>query len=99
MARSDITNKILIWISDSLLALWSLNKGRCHADISTVTLEDILYESDVRRLQILGIWLPRELNEFANYLSHLPFLMGLEERLKRTTAFDLRSRLEKRAGT
>jgi hypothetical protein len=76
LARSSITNKVLVWISDSLSAVWSLNKGRCHADISMVTLEDILYECDERRLQILGIWVLRELNEFADYLSHLSSSMG-----------------------
>jgi hypothetical protein len=75
LSKSEINNKVLIWVSDSLSAVWSLNKGRCHADISMVTLEDILCECDEKRLQILGIWVPRELNEFADYLSHLSHSM------------------------
>ena len=71
LARSNITNKVLIWISDSLSAVWSVNKGRCYADISMATLECILQVCDDKHLQILAVWIPRESNELADYLSHL----------------------------
>jgi hypothetical protein len=64
-------NKVLIWVSDSLSAVWSINKGRCYADVSMITLEGILQVCDDRHLQILALWTLRESNELADYLSHL----------------------------
>ena len=75
LEREDIMNRVLIWVSDSLSAVWSVNKGRCHADISMIALEDILEICDERHLQILAVWTPRESNELADYLSHLSHRM------------------------
>jgi hypothetical protein len=69
--REGVGNKVLIWVSDSLSAVWSVNKGRCYADVSMAALEDILQVCDDRHLQILAVWTPRERNELADYLSHL----------------------------
>ena len=66
-----MSDKVLVWISDSLSAVWSSNKGRCSADVSMITLEGILQVCDDRHLQILAVWTPRESNELADYLSHL----------------------------
>jgi hypothetical protein len=71
LVREEVENRVLVWVSDSLSAVWSVNKGRCHADVSMETLEEILEACDRRHLQLLAIWVPREHNEMADYLSHL----------------------------
>ena len=75
LEREGIKDRVLIWVSDSLSAVWSVNKGRCHADISMVALEEIFNICDERHLQILAVWTPRERNELADYLSHLSHRM------------------------
>lgn len=76
LLRELLKNSVLVWISDSLAAVWSVNKGRCHADVSMSTLEEILYICDEQRIQILAVWVPREENELADYLSHLSHSMS-----------------------
>ena len=69
--NTEIRSVMLIWVSDCLAAVWSLNKGRCFDGVGMVTLSSILLLCDEKRLQLLPLWIPRELNEFADYLSHL----------------------------
>jgi hypothetical protein len=71
LEKEGIAGRVLIWVLDSLSDVWSVNKGRCHADISMVALEEIFNICDERHLQILAVWTPRESNELADYLSHL----------------------------
>jgi hypothetical protein len=69
--QTSISRVMLVWISDSLSAVWSVNKGRCKEECGLITLRIILEECDNKRLQIIAIWVPRELNLIADYLSHL----------------------------
>ena len=62
---------VLVWVTDSESAMWSVNKGRCHETAGLEVLSDILERCDELRLQIVAVWVPRELNELADYLSHL----------------------------
>ncbi len=71
--------KVLVWISDSLSAVWSVNKGRCGADGSLAVLNEILRLCDVYHLQLLALWVPREDNMYADYLSHLASSLCREE--------------------
>jgi hypothetical protein len=68
-------NAILVWITDSESAMWSVNKGRCFEPEGLVLVERILRMCDLYRLQIVALWVPREQNELADYLSHLSFLV------------------------
>jgi hypothetical protein len=79
LRNTTIQQKVLVWISDSLSAVWSVNKGRCHAETSTVILENILQLCDDSQLQLLALWVPREQNVYADYLSHLASLLCREE--------------------
>ena len=72
-------HKVLVWISDSLSAVWSVNKGRCRADGSLAVLNEILRLCDVYHLQLLALWVPREDNLYADYLSHLASSLRREE--------------------
>ena len=54
-----------------LAAVWSVNKGRCKEELGLETLARILGLCDEYHVQILALWVPRELNKTADYLSHL----------------------------
>jgi hypothetical protein len=55
--------------------MWSVNKGRCFEPAGLVLVERILRLCDLYKLQIVALWVPREQNELADYLSHLSFLV------------------------
>jgi hypothetical protein len=74
-----IRDKFLVWVSDSLAAVWSINKGRSHALISLETIERILGGCDSKGLLLVGLWVPREYNQTADYLSHLSFVLNRSE--------------------
>ena len=62
---------LVIWVSDSGSAVYSVNKGRA-SEMSTLKIvTEVLMECDVKGFQIVGLWVPRELNVFADHLSHL----------------------------
>jgi hypothetical protein len=64
---------ILVWVTDSESAMWSINKGRCVEPAGDELLVRILSCCDRFHLQIVALWVPRELNELADYLSHFAF--------------------------
>lgn len=66
-----ISRCILIWISDSESAVYSINKGSCKNDLSFITLESILRQCDLLKISLIAIWIPRDQNTLADYLSHL----------------------------
>ena len=65
---------VLLWISDSQSAVWSVNKGYCDSDLSFRMLRTILQLCDDLSLVLVAIWTPRAENTLADYLSHLSFL-------------------------
>lgn len=69
----DAQDAVLVWLTDNEGAAWTVNKGRCSDDQSAAVLTNILQQCDQRRLQIIALWVPREENQFADYLSHLAF--------------------------
>jgi hypothetical protein len=72
----EAEDAVLVWLTDNEGAVWSVNKGRCSDEQSAAVLESILNQCDNRKLQIIALWVPRERNEFADYLSHLAFYMN-----------------------
>ena len=68
--------KLLVWVSDSLAAVFSINNGRAREPQCAALVEEILELCDVLRVQIVALWVPREENELADYLSHLSFLLN-----------------------
>jgi len=68
---ASFTDCLLLCISDNESAMWSINKGSCKDDDSLTTLIEILEIADSKRIQLLGFWIPREINEVPDYLSHL----------------------------
>ena len=71
--------KILVWLTDSLSAMWSVNKGRCKEEAGLIVLEDILTMCDNYKIQLIALWVPREENILCDYLSHLSVVMDRDE--------------------
>ena len=67
----DIGNCILVWITDSQSAAYSVNKGNCKTPESFSNLKSILELCDNKSIYVVALWVPREFNLLADYLSHL----------------------------
>ena len=65
--------RMLVWISDSQSAVHSVNKGVAKRDEGYEIVREILDWCDDCRTVIVGLWVPREENTLADYLSHLSF--------------------------
>lgn len=79
LGETEIQHCILVWITDNEGAEWSVNKGRCKDERGVTVLRNILYLCDMKRIQIVALWIPRELNELADYLSHLSYILDRDE--------------------
>jgi hypothetical protein len=66
----------ILWVSDSLDAVWAVLKGRCKHPAPFAVLVNILEICDSARIQLLALWVPREQNTLADYLSHLCVLLN-----------------------
>ena len=78
---TSIRSKLVLWVTDCLSAVWSVNKGGCHEDAGFETLSSVLEEADEKGLFLLALWCPREHNRFPDYLSHLAtYLLRVETR-------------------
>jgi hypothetical protein len=64
----------LIWVTDSMSSAYSVNKGFTRSEESSDIMHDILDQCDNQGITLVALWVPRELNAFADYLSHLAFL-------------------------
>ncbi len=85
----DRKGKMLVWVSDSLAGVWCINKGRAHSDGEVRQLvEEILERCDELRIVIVALWVPREENLFADYLSHLATSMARHSVAGRGSALD-----------
>ena len=79
LQSTTIQNAMLIWVTDSLSGAWSLNKGRCKEEAGLKTLAYILSRADDLKLLLVALWVPRELNQTADYLSHLACYLNRSE--------------------
>ena len=55
---------------------WSILKGRCRESESASILSSILELCDEFSVLLLALWVPREHNELADFLSHLSFVVN-----------------------
>jgi hypothetical protein len=74
-----LQNAILLWLTDNEGTTWSINKGSCSDPSSAAILARILHYCDMKHLQILALWVPRERNQLADYLSHLSTYLDRDE--------------------
>lgn len=70
LLESQPQSVMLCWVSDSESAVWSVNKGRCAEPDGLAVLTRILCLCDCYRIQLIALWVPREENTLADYLSH-----------------------------
>ena len=70
---------LVMWISDSQSAVWSINKGNCHDPVARPILARILETLDRANSQIFATWVPRERNQVADHLTHLSTNIDREE--------------------
>jgi hypothetical protein len=73
---ATLRNAVVLWVTDCEAAMWSLNKGNCDDEIALEHLREILRIADEKRLQLVGLWIPREYNRVSDYLSHLTHYLG-----------------------
>ncbi len=74
-----VRDAIFVWVTDSESAMWSINKGRCFEPEGLNLVSRILARCDLYHLQIVALWVPRELNDLADYLSHLSFIIDSDQ--------------------
>jgi len=70
------TGKVILWITDSQSACWTVNRGHCRDRRSFPYLLEIYEHLDSLLLQIVAVWVPRDLNVFPDYLSHYAMLLS-----------------------
>ena len=70
---------MLIWVTDCPAAVWTVNKGRCYEELGLITLARILEKCDDHKIVLVALWVPRESNEYADYLSHLCHYVNRDE--------------------
>ena len=71
--------KVLIWVTDCLSAMFTVNKGRCREESGLQVLEEILNLCDDYKVQLLALWVPRDSNLIGDFLSHLCVIVNREE--------------------
>ena len=78
LEETTINDCMLVWLNDNDASTHGANKGNCKVPVSRLLLSSILNRCDQLHLQIIAIWVPRESNQFADYLSHLStYLHGI----------------------
>ena len=73
---SLMIKSVLIWITDSSSAVWSVNKGYCSSEASFQTLSKIFDLLDDLYIHIVAVWVSRNENDLADNLSHLSFVLN-----------------------
>jgi len=79
LKNTSVRDILLIWISDSSSACWSINKGYCANEESFLILEEIFTIADAYGIAIVALWEPREHNTCCDVLSHLTALLHRDE--------------------
>ena len=77
--ETELRGIVILWVSDCLSAVWSVNKGRCHDELALELISNILHLCDEYKLLLVALWVPREMNEFQDYLSHLSMYLNRDE--------------------
>jgi hypothetical protein len=71
LSNTSLNEAILLWVSDSQAAVYSVIKGNCTNEGGYEILRQIFQICDSRKIQLAALWVPREQNTVADYLSHL----------------------------
>lgn len=68
--------KCVVWVSDSLSGVMAINSGRATEPVCGNWVELVLERCDELSCQIVALWVPREQNELADFLSHYAHSLG-----------------------
>ena len=71
-----LNNCILVWVTDSTSSAWAVLKGRCRESECLSVLSNIMELGDEHSILLLALWVPREQNELADFLSHLSCIVN-----------------------
>ena len=85
ISTTQLTDKVLFWVSDSQSAVYSVNNGSSHEAESLHLLSSLLSTCDILHIYILVIWVPRDSNILPDCLSHLVFTLHRAELDGRTS--------------
>ena len=66
---------LVMWITDSESACWTINRGHCGDPRAWPILEEIFAMLDSIGSQIVALWVPREDNKLTDFLSHFAFIL------------------------
>jgi hypothetical protein len=77
--HTELRDVVVVVIMDCLAAAFSINKGRCYENVGRVVLAELLRLCDEKGIQMVALWLPRERNQCADFLSHLAVSLGRSE--------------------
>jgi hypothetical protein len=75
MENSHKAVNLIIWITDSESACYSVNRANCDDQNAYPLLVDIYERCDELTLQVVALWVPREFNNLTDHLSHLASLL------------------------
>jgi hypothetical protein len=73
--RITESDALIIWITDSESACWTINRGHCADPIALPIVETILNKLDDYKIQVVALWVPREENTLTDFLSHFACLL------------------------
>ena len=76
LERTPITSCVLVWVMDSAAAVFAIDRGKVSTQRDFELLSKAYALADVKRIQLLALWVPRELNSTADTLSHLSHLLN-----------------------
>lgn len=68
---AELRDTIVLWTTDSQAAFYALNKGSSSSDQCRRIIAATLSLCDERKIYLVALWVPREDNELADFLSHL----------------------------
>jgi hypothetical protein len=91
LSITTASQKILLWVSDSQSAVYSVNNGSCHEKVSLGLLSSVLSTCDYKHIYIIALWVPREKNLLPDYLSHLAFNINSEDTAGRVSSLPSRT--------
>lgn len=80
---------VLLWVTDSTSAALSVNKGNCRSLEGYEELEAVFSVCDAYGYELLAMWVPREDNVLADYLSHLSAMLGRSRASGRVGAMEI----------
>jgi hypothetical protein len=78
LRQNKAKNCTIVWLTDNLGNAWAINKGRSITNESNTLIKILFQLCDLHNIIFLSIWLPREVNTFADTLSHIAYYRNVK---------------------